>query len=203
MVFGIGNFSPVSLLATAALGPAGGLAATLTSQLYASMGQEIISRLGAQFGLPQETISLAQSAFAAGSGNFPSEVPSLGEAVQRSGEFFGSSPTEIGEQQRTMENFVSDIVRQSREQIEESEGGGAVRGGKGQGWLMAMAKALGAQLDQLGAKMENMAGRITKDTPGLSSQFSVVTQQFNMLMNAASNGIKTVGEAMGNMARKN
>ncbi len=202
MVFGIGNFSPVSLLATAALGPAGGLAASLTSQLYASIGQEIIGRLGAQLGLPQASISLAQNAFAAGSGNFPSQVDSVRDTIQELGSFTNASPSEIGEQQRTTENFISDIVRQSREQAEESQGGG-VRGTKGQGWLMAMAKALGAQLDKLGAEMEDMAGRITKDTPSLSAEFSVVSQQFNMLMSATTNAIKTVGEAMGNAARKN
>jgi len=201
MVFGIGSFSPVSLLATAALGPAGGLAASLTSQLYASIGQEIIGRLGAQLGLPQASISLAQNAFAAGSGNFPSQVGNVRDLIEEAGNFAGASPAQIGEQQRTTENFINDIVRQSREQAEESEGGN-VRAGKGQGWLMAMAKALGAQLDQLGAEMEDMAGRITKDTPGLSSEFSVVTQQFSMLMNATTNAIKTVGESMGNAARK-
>lgn len=208
-IFGL-NFNPTAMIATIAMGPAGGLAAQLTSQLYASMGQQIINQLGQQFGLSQSALSLVNNAFQAGAGGNlgaltgfgAGQIPSLAETVENVGNQLGASPQEIGEQQRVAENFVNDIVRQAREQAEESDTG-AVRGGKGQGWLMAMAKALGAQLDQLGAKMENMASRITKDTPGLSSQFSVVTQQFSMLMNAASNGIKTVGESMGNMARKN
>jgi len=79
----------------------------------------------------------------------------------------------------------------------------ASRGRNGaQGWLMAMAKVLGQQLDDLGREMTNMASRITRDTPGLSAEFGVVSQQFGMLMNATNNAIKTAGEAMGKMASR-
>ncbi|WP_281253065.1 hypothetical protein [Sphingomonas spermidinifaciens] len=43
---------------------------------------------------------------------------------------------------------------------------------------------------------------MTKDDPKASAEFSVVSQQLSMLMNATSNAIKTVGEAMSNTARK-
>jgi hypothetical protein len=199
-IFGL-NFNPTTILATVAMGPAGGLVSQLANQLYASVGQQIVSQLGQQLGMSQSALSLAQNAFSAGSGVSLGETRSVDDAVASLGEAFGASPSQIGEKQRAMSDMINDIVRNARENVEEGDSN-SIRGGKGQGWLMAMAKALGAQLNELGDQMTDLASRITKDTPDLTAEFGVVSQQFGMLMNATTNAIKTAGEAMGNAARK-
>ena len=47
-MFGIGSFNPISLLATAALGPLGGIVAQLATQVLSQMGQQVIQQMGQQ-----------------------------------------------------------------------------------------------------------------------------------------------------------
>jgi hypothetical protein len=80
-----------------------------------------------------------------------------------------------------------------------SSGSGA---GQAAGWLRAMAEALGKTLDDLAHEMEAAAEAIDKEDPSTSVKFQVISQQFGIVMNAASTAIKSVGEAMSSMARK-
>lgn len=211
-MFGVNGFNPVSLLATTALGPAGGIAAQLATQIFSAMGQQLIQNAGQQLGLPQPAIDVAQGSFAGAVGDPKGAKENLRDAIEQLGQQTGASPSEVGEQQRATEQFIRDTVQRMGESEEFKEakasrgkgkgGAGGAGAAGGQGWLMAMAKVLGKQLDELGEQMTDMASRITKDTPGLSAEFGVVSQQFGMLMNATSNAIKTVGEAMGRMASK-
>lgn len=206
-MFGINGLNPASLLATAALGPAGGMMTQLASQVFSRIGQQMIQQMGARLGLPQPMIDLAQASFAGSSGDIRGFAGNLNQAIDKTGEFFNASPKEVADQQRATQDFIRDTLErmgQSEEFKEAKNGKGKGAGGAGgaQGWLMAMAKVLGQQLDKLGEDMTDMASRITKDTPGLSAEFGVVSQQFGMLMNATSNAIKTVGESMGRMASK-
>ncbi|UVO50018.1 hypothetical protein M0208_05600 [Sphingomonas sp. SUN019] len=210
-MFGINGFNPASLLATAALGPAGGMMTQLAAQVFSRIGQQMLQQMGQQLGLPQSVIDMAQTSFAGSTGDIGGFANNLGQSVNASieeaGLASGASPRDIADQQRATQDFIRDTVErmgQSDEFKEAKQGKGKGAGGAGgaQGWLMAMAKVLGQQLDQLGDEMTDMASRITKDTPGLSAEFGVVSQQFGMLMNATSNAIKTVGESMGRMASK-
>lgn len=198
------NLNPVSMIATVALGPAGGIGSMLASQLFASVGQEIIGRLGQQMGLADQAISFAQTAFSAGSGNFPAvagQLVSPQQAVENLGNALGASPSTIGEEQRAIDDSINNFVSSLSESNEfrEARAGGGVKGG---GWLMAMATVLGKELNEMSQDMEQMAGRISKDTPDLTAKFGALSQQFSILMNATTTAIKTVGEAMANTARK-
>lgn len=208
-MFGLNAFNPVSLLATAALGPAGGIVAQLATRVFSQVGQQLIQQVGQNLGLPQSTIDMAQASFAGSHGDIQGFAGNLGQGVNASideaGLAFGASPADIADQQRATQDFIRDTIdrmSQSEEFKEAKQGRGKGGAGGAQGWLMAMAKVLGQQLDKLGEDMTDMASRITKDTPGLSAEFGVVSQQFGMLMNATSNAIKTVGESMGRMASK-
>lgn len=97
-------------------------------------------------------------------------------------------------------------------QVDDGSGdsAGAVngKGGKGgatagAGWLIAMAKALGQKIDQYAHEMEAAANRVDKNDPSTSTDFQVLSQEFSIVMNAATNAIKTAGEAMTTAARKN
>ncbi len=83
-----------------------------------------------------------------------------------------------------------------------SSTGGAAGAGGAAGWIRAMAEALGKKLDELAHEMEEAANNIDKEDPSTSVRFQVISQQFNILMNAASTAIKAVGEGMQSMARK-
>lgn len=205
-MFGLNGFNPVSLLATAALGPAGGIVAQLATQVFSRIGQQLIQQMGQNLGLPQSVIDIAQASFAGANGDIQGFAGNLGQgvnaAIDEAGQAFGTPPSDIADQQRATQDFIRDTIDRMSQSEEFKEAKSGRGKGGAQGWLMAMAKVLGQQLDKLGADMTDMASRITKDTPGLSAEFGVVSQQFGMLMNATSNAIKTVGESMGRMASK-
>jgi hypothetical protein len=196
-MFGIGGFSPVSLLATSMMGPMGGMITQLATQIFSQMGQQLIQQMGNNMGLPQSTIDMAQGAFAGTHGDFAGQFSNLDEAISAAGQEFGAPPADVGDAQRQanrdMQRLLNDLsegddVREAR----QSRGGG--------GWLMAMAKVLGEKLDRLAHDMETKASQVSESDPSTSTEFTVVSQQFNMLMNATTNALKTIGEAMGKSA---
>lgn len=198
-MFGIGGFNPVSLLATAALGPMGGIVAQLATQVLSQVGQQLIQNLGQNLGLPQSSIDLAQGAFAASHGDFQGGAANLDEALDAFGQGTGATPWQTAEAQREFGDAINDFVSSLSEgedfKAAKSSGGGG-------GWLMAMATVLGKKLNEMAADMEDMAGQISKDTPDLTAKFGALSQQFSIMMNATTTAIKTVGEAMANTARK-
>jgi len=74
--------------------------------------------------------------------------------------------------------------------------------GGGEGWLEALAKALGDKLNQAADNLKNAAGSVNADNPGQTTELSAKAQEFSQFMDAVNNVIKTVGEAMDSMARK-
>jgi hypothetical protein len=205
-MLGIGGFNPISLLATAALGPAGGIVAQLATQVFSQMGQQLIQNMGNQLGLPQSTIDFAQSSFAGNHGDIVGQFSNLNEGIESLGAELGATPFEIGEANGKANDFIQDLVRDMSESQDfkdakaNPKGKGGVPGAPG--WLMAMAEALGSKLDELAHDMEQRAASISEKDPSSSAEFGVVSQQFSMLMNATNTAIKTIGEALGGMARK-
>lgn len=199
-MFGIGGFNPVSLLATAALGPMGGIVAQLAQQVISQFGQQLIQNLGQQMGLPQSTIDMAQGAFAGSLGDIGGSAMNLDEAIAAFGQEQGASMPEIGGMQRQANEILDQLTREVGESEDAKEA--KASGGRGGGWLLAIARALGSKLDGLADKMEQQAAALDESKPSASAEFSATTQQFSMLMNATTNAIKTLGEAMANTARK-
>lgn len=208
-MFGLDSFNPVSLLATSMFGPIGGVVAQLAQQVFSSFGQNLIQQLGQNLGLPQSTIDLAQSSFAGSIGDFQGAASNLDEAVANFGAGTGASPAEIGSAQNSFQSLMQNVIDQmsQSEEFKNAKATGGKGGSSGgvqgaPGWLMAMAQALGRELDRLGDEMSSRAESLSGDDPSASAEFGVVSQQFSMLMNATNNAIKSVGEAMANTARK-
>ena len=194
-----GGLNPVSLLATTMLGPAGGIIAQLAQQVVSQLGQQLLQNLGDQMGLPQSAIDMAQGAFAGSMGDVMGSAQNLDEALQAFGEESGASPAQIGDAQR----MVHDLLRQAAsDAMETEEAKDAKAGGKGGGWLRALARALGESADKAAADLEEKAGNLDNASPSESAEYSADAQAFSMLMNAINTAIKAIGEALGSVARK-
>lgn len=194
-----GGLNPVSLLATTMLGPAGGIIAQLAQQVVSQLGQQLLQNLGDQMGLPQSAIEMAQGAFTGSMGDVMGSAQNLDEAIAAFGEEAGASPAQIGDAQR----MVQDLLRQAAsDAMETEEAKDAKAGGKGGGWLRALARALGESADKAAADLEKKAGKLDNASPSESAEYSADAQAFSMLMNAINTAIKAIGEALGSVARK-
>ncbi len=193
------SISPVSLLATSMMGPMGGIVAQLAQQVMSQMGQQVIQQMGQQLGLPQSAISGALLSFSGAMGDVPAVASGLDDAIASFGEAQGASPLDIGRAQGDAQDAIRDILNNLSETDEVKE---ARSGGRGGSWLRAMAEVLGQKLDASAHEMQDLANRVTKDDPSTTTDFNVVSQEFNMLMNAATTAIKTIGEGMGKAASR-
>lgn len=209
-MFGIGGFNPVSLFASAAFGPLGGIVAQLAQQVLSQVGQGLVQQLGEQFGLPQDIIDQAKDGFSqefmggqfgGGSGvSGGGSQQAVNDAISNLGAETGASPQQIGDAQ----NSVSDILNNASQGYgdEAIEGDDSASGGKG-GWLIALARALGKKADAQAKDLEEAGNNLDGATPSETTDFQAQTQAFNMLMSAITNVIKTMGDTLGQMARKN
>lgn len=197
-MFGL-DFNPVNLFATAAFGPLGGIVAQLAQQVVSQLGQQLIQNLGQQMGLPQSQIDLAQSSFTGSIGDFQGTAQNLDEAIASFGEQIGASPAQIGDAQR----LAQDLLQQVAEDAMESEDAkDAKAGGKGGGWLRALARALGAAADKTAKDLEAKAGNLDNASPSESAEYTADSQAFSMLMGAINTVIKSIGETLSGLARK-
>ncbi|HEY1391835.1 MAG TPA: hypothetical protein VFV25_00560 [Methylibium sp.] len=85
--------------------------------------------------------------------------------------------------------------------------GGEKAKGKGAGsWFEALAQALGQALDKQADKIKNLSSQVTddnaKDKPSTMTQLQSESQRMSFMMSAADQVLKTLGEALSNMARK-
>ena len=197
-MFGIGGFNPVSLLATTALGPMGPLA-QIALQVVSQIGQNLIQQMGERLDLPQSMIDLAQADYTSSRGDVMGTAENLDEALGAFGRETGATPAEVGEFDRDIQNLLTDSVLNLSGGEEARE---ARSGGRGGSWLRVMAEALGKKLDASAHEMQDLANKIDKKDPSTTTDFQVASQEFSLLMNAATTAIKTVGEAMANTARK-
>jgi hypothetical protein len=199
-MFGI-NLSSISMLSTVALGPVGGLAAQLGTQIFAGMGQQLLQGMGERLNLPQSVIDLETAGFSAQTGDIAGGLSGMRDSISALGQETRAGLADIQTQQQDTEDALHQILdnlAQSPEVKEIRENGG--RGGGS--WLRAMADALGKKLDALADEMNDLANKITKSDPSTTTDFTVASQEFNMLMSATTNAIKTVGEAMGKSASR-
>ncbi len=192
--------NPTNLAAFAFGGPAGFMAAAAKT-LITQIGMNAIQQLGQQLGVPQSMIDMAQASFAASTGMPNIARQEIRQAVSGLAEQFDLSPMQQGELQRAatqdLNNFIS-TLSESQEAREARAGGGR----QGGNWLMALAEALGEKLDGMADELGDMAESLSKDDPSMTAKFGALSQQFGMMFNATSTAIKSIGEAMSNMARK-
>ncbi|HET7333205.1 hypothetical protein [Dyella sp.] len=74
--------------------------------------------------------------------------------------------------------------------------------GDTRGWLEKLAEVLGDKLNKSADDLQKAAGSVNADNPGQTTQLSAKAQEFAQFMDAVNNVIKTMGEALDSMARK-
>lgn len=198
-MFGI-NLNPVNLLATAALGPLGGIASQLITQLASSVGQQILQSVGDKLGLPQSTIDLAQGAFAGSIGDLGGAQTNLSEAVGQLGDFFGASPAEKGDVERNLNDAIDNIATD----LAESKDAKEAKFSGGRSWLTALASKLGETSDKLANELEDLSQNLGEGENKSSQNllFGAKSQEFGQFFGSANTVIKTIGEALASGARK-
>ena len=199
-----GGLNPANLVSQIALTAATGgasLYAQLALKLVSAIGQQVIQQLGQQLGLPQSTIDLAQGAFSASVGDYQGAASNLQEAAEQFASAAGASPVEQAEFGREMSTGADNLAA-SLADGSNSKTSGAGKGGKGS-WLMALAEALGKKLDKMADDLGTMADQVSEKNPSMTTKFGAKSQEFGILMNAATTAIKSIGEGLSNSARKN
>jgi hypothetical protein len=213
--------NPMSLMQLA-MGPAG-WASLAMKTIGSAIAQQVIQQLGQKLGLPPAIINMAQTAFAAASGQPGARVQTIAEAVGQLAQEFNLSPTQQGDLERSANfdatKFSEMMTRASDEGKSLANRGKAGKAGKGD-WLRVIAEIMGNNMNSkieemrgLAVKMDNNKNKIANDLGGkapkddtsiaMQTEMSVLTQEFSMMMNSSSNMIKTIGEGLSTMARKN
>lgn len=102
---------------------------------------------------------------------------------------------------------ANEIVRNALNDFQNRASGPLVdllcNGGDGsEGWLEALAKALGDRLNKEANTLKAKADHVNADNPGQTTELSAEASIFSTMMDAFNNVIKTVGEALDTMVRK-
>lgn len=204
------------------LGGGGGLLGGIVSNLTGGIVNDLVDRFGLtdiaqavtnlagdllQAGLnsiidslpiPDFMKDLAKNLVADVIGGEQGEVP--GDAQQAVNEELGGTVSDIV-------NAVLDNIRESMQ--EESEETGNGQGGSGN-WLMVLAKALGEasgkhlkNMVELGEKMGAMDSEENPEAfAETQAEFQAASQIFKMFQESISTMIKSIGEGMSTVARK-
>lgn len=98
-------------------------------------------------------------------------------------------------------DFVKDLINNGVENMKGSD----KKKGAGS-WYEALAQALGQALDKQAANIEKLSGEMTdanaKDKPSTMTELQTASQRMSFMMSAADQVLKTLGEALSTMARK-
>jgi len=99
-------------------------------------------------------------------------------------------------------DFCKDIVNYAAQNM----GGEKAKGKGGGSWFEALAQALGQSLDKQADKIKDLSSQVTdanaKDKPSTMTQLQSESQRMSFMMSAADQVLKTLGEALSSMARK-
>jgi hypothetical protein len=209
--------NPASLMQLA-MGPAG-WASLAMKTIGAEILKTIISEIGQQFMASFKDINQARASI---DERFESNGRSAHQAIQEYGEAVGASPSEIGRMQGQYD-FVTQTIKNNIKEMNDNsspERKEKLKGKGGLSWIQVMAdsmsKILDASLEKLNDKSTSLVNTI-KDGKGLKddaakdnqantqkaqTDFTVASQEFNILMNSVNTAIKTIGEGLATMARK-
>jgi biopolymer transport protein ExbB/TolQ len=197
--------NPASLMQLA-MGPAG-WASLAMKTIGTAIAQQVIQQLGQQLGLPQSMISLAQTAFgqASGTQGFPTSIK---DAVAQLAEQFNLSPMEQGQLQRSAENDANNMFQKLSDAFKSGKDMAEARkSSRGKGsWLQkiadSMAKVLDAKIQDMDKQAQALDKQGSNKSVKASTDLQVAGQEFSYLMGASSTVIKTIGEGLSSMARK-
>jgi hypothetical protein len=110
-----------------------------------------------------------------------------------------SGGTSSASQQQQVDQSLIDNAVQMTVNGKKKKGAGS--------WYEALAQALGQALDAQAAKVEALASQITdanaKDKPSTLTQLQSESQRLSFMMNTVDQILKTIGEALAAIAKKN
>ncbi|HEV8313960.1 MAG TPA: hypothetical protein VGQ23_12900 [Burkholderiaceae bacterium] len=105
-----------------------------------------------------------------------------------------------------VKDFASDFLKDIVNFAAQHMGGEKAKGKGGGSWFEALAQALGESLDKQADKIQKLSSQITddnaKDKPSTMTQLQSESQRMSFMMSAADQVLKTLGEALSTMARK-
>jgi hypothetical protein len=224
-LFGM-NFNPANMIVQAGLAAATGgtslLVSQIVQQVVSQIAQQLIQQMGQQLGLPQSVIDMAQGTVAGQLGDFNGMTQNFQEAGQNAvleslgfaQQFFPqATPTERGQIAQgeaqirdSIQNFIDQMAQNTGGAADEegnsTSGGGRAASSGGGSWLMAIARALAAQVQSAADQLEEKMSQTNWEEAGEVAEFQAQSQQFALVMNTATNAIKTIGESLSTMARK-
>jgi len=197
--------NPISI-AQLAMGPAGWASLAMRT-IGSQIAMNVIQRLGQQMGLPQWTIDAAQASFASQMGMPGLARMELGQAVNNLADQFNLSPRETANLTRAaqsdMNNLYETLSQAAQDGRRRAERDGAR---DGRSWLQVIADNMSIALDSKVADMDRLARSLDKQGSNRSvkatNDLQVATQEFSYLMQATSTVIKSIGEGLSAMARK-
>jgi len=230
-MFGIGGgnnifSSLLSTVATAALGVATGGASLMVEMAMKSVltaiGDQVIQQLGQSLGLPQSAIDLAQGAFHSAAGDPGGAIQNLQEATSGLSSAAGLDAFQGGQLQRNIQDASNLFMDNVQKQLESGrdEEGNAVQGGAkaraaaaasggGQSFLVQLALAMGKAIDH---KMDDMLAKAKEiddakssgksDVTTKGAELTAMSQEVSILTNALNTSLKSIGEAVSTLARK-
>ncbi len=207
------SFNPLNTVSQLALASVTGgtslIVSQIVGQIASKIGQQLIQQFGQQMGLPQGAIDMAQGAFAGAVGDTGGAIQNYQEAGSSFAEqyFPGASPQQQGEVERgtdTIAKSMADWMAANAPGGSDENGNpkGLSAGRGGGSWLMALARALGNQLNAAQAKLERTMDGTNWEKSDQVAEFQAMSQEFALFMNTATNVLKTVGESLSTMARK-
>jgi flagellar hook-basal body complex protein FliE len=100
-------------------------------------------------------------------------------------------------------NLMNQIAMDGAEAMGETG-----EGGKKKSWYEALSEALGKVLDAQAEKIKGLSDKVSgmseddSDKPSVMTELQSASQKMSFLMSAANDVLKTIGQALGEMARK-
>lgn len=204
----------------------GGPVGAMIGQMIGGMLDKALSGAMQNNGVSEDQQSQAQNAYRdayreASGGlepNSPAGGGSLSDQVNNFADAAGATDTERGDLQRQVSD-LQDLVNKLVSQANENDSQKASEGkpGKADSWLVAIAKAMGATAGRIASdmvKLSNDIGNVktggsqdqqqeaAKQMQQLNAEFQAQSQMLNLVSNSISTGLKSIGEAMTTIARK-
>ena len=202
------------------------IATQIASQVIQQVGQQL--GLPQSFiDLAQGAMQAAAGNPAGAAQEFGEAAGGIGGMVSALGNHVGAGPAQVGEATRTIEDSANSVKNVASEQAstylkgalegKDEDGGqlsgkraGRGSGGAGESFLMRLAVAMGRVID---GKMDDQL-KLAKDIDGKkaskdeshvsedSAKLQALAQEINLMSTALSTSMKTIGEALQGLARK-
>ncbi|HEY0179231.1 MAG TPA: hypothetical protein VGC30_06320 [Dokdonella sp.] len=223
MSIGGGGGGFLSAIGSVVGGLVGGPIGSMVGQALGGLLNQVFGQALSSSGLDQSTqeglLSQYRDSFRETSGLEPAQTSgSPAQAVDDFADAAGATDAQRGDLQRQvadLQSMVNNLVAQANEN--DSSSAADSKPGKGDSWLVAIAKAMGATAGKIASDLVHLSTEIgnvktggdesqqqeaAKQMQELNAQFQAQSQMLNLVSNSISTGLKSIGDAMTTIARK-